>query len=203
MNGHLPHPDLEALWQDQPSEPPRISPEEFRSKMHRFERKIFWRNLREYAAGALVLIAFGYYEWRFPALLLRIGSTLTIMGTLYVMYQLHRRASSRPSPAEFGLKPCLEYHRRELERQRDALLAAWSWYLLPFVPGMIVFLAGMMAAQVKAHPGLFLPTLIGYGVLAAIGAAVFFVVWKLNQWTAKKLQTRIDELNTLTSESDQ
>lgn len=202
MNDNLSHPDLEALWREQPSEPPRISLEEFRNKMHRFERKIFWRNLREYVAGAVVLAAFGYYEWRFPALLLRIGSTLTIIGTLYVMYQLHRRASSRPSPAELGLKPCIEYHRRELERQRDALRAVWSWYLLPFVPGMIVFFAGMMANQVKAHPGLFLPTVIGYGVPAAIVAALFFAVWKLNQWSAKKLQVRIDELDELTGNSD-
>lgn len=197
MNDHLPHPDLEALWRSQPTEPPHIPPDELRSKMHRFERKIFWRNVREYVAGAVVLIAFGYYEWRFPALLLRIGSTLTIIGTLYVMFQLHRRASSQPSPAELGLMPCLAYHRHELERQRDALLAVWSWYLLPFVPGMIVFLAGMMVNQMNVHPGFLVSTLIGYAIVALAMAAMFFAVWKLNQWSAKRLQARIDELDGL------
>lgn len=197
MNDNLSHSELGALWQSQPTEPPRMSPEDLRGRMRSFERRIFWRNLREYVAGAIVLIAFGYYEWLFPALLLRIGSTLTIAGTLYVMYQLHRRASARISPADAGMKSCLEYHRQELERQRDALRAVWSWYLLPFVPGMAVFLAGMMVNQWRAHPGLLLPTLAGFGLLALIMAAVFFAVWKLNQWSAKKLQVQIDELDAL------
>ena len=153
MNDNLSHSELGALWQSQPTEPPRMSPEELRSRMHRFERRIFWRNLREYAAGVVVLIVFGYYEWLFPALLQRIGSTLTIAGTLYVMYQLHRRASARISPADAGMKSCLEYHRQELERQRDALRAVWSWYLLPFVPGMAVFLAGMMVKSMEGASG--------------------------------------------------
>lgn len=197
MNDNLSHSELGALWQSQPTEPPRMSPEELRSRMHRFERRIFWRNLREYTAGVIVLIVFGYYEWLFPALLQRIGSTLTIAGTLYVMYQLHRRASARISPADAGMKSCLEYHRQELERQRDALRAVWSWYLLPFVPGMAVFLAGMMVNQWRAHQGLLVPTLAGFGLLALIMAAVFFAVWKLNQWSAKKLQIQIDELDAL------
>lgn len=34
--------------------------------------------------------------------------------------------------------------------------------------------------------------------LISIGvAAVFFAVWKLNQWAARKLQAQIDELDTL------
>lgn len=198
MNDNLSDPQLPALWQNQPTEPPRISPGDLRGKMRRFERKIFWRNLREYVAGAVVLAAFGYYEWRFPAPLSRIGSTLTIVGTLYVMYQLHRRASTRVSPAELGTNSCLEYFRRELERQRDALRAVSSWYLLPFVPGVAFFLAGMMANQLKTHPTTLLPTMAGFGILALIVAAVFLAIRKLNQRSANKLQIRIDELDGLT-----
>jgi hypothetical protein len=203
MNENLSHSELEALWQSQPTEPPRISPEDLRSKVLRFERKIFWRNLREYFAGAVVLIGFGYYEWRFPHLLLRIGSTLTIAGTLYVMHQLHRRGSNRPSLAALGMEPCLVHHRHELERQRDALRAVWSWYLLPFVPGMSVFLIGMMVDQCKVHPAQAGSIAVGYFALTLVMAAVFLGVWKLNQRSANKLQVRIDELNELTRDSGQ
>jgi hypothetical protein len=202
MGDELSDSKVEALWQGQPTEPPHISPEDLRRKMDRFERRIYWRNVREYVAGAFVVAAFGYYEWRFPTVLMRIGSGLMILGTLYVMYELHRRASARTAPAELGMSTCLDFHRRELERQRDALRSVWTWYLLPFVPGMIVFLAGMAWIVLKANPAVMLRALIGLGVMGIVVAAVFFAVWKLNRWTANKLQSRIDALNALTRDTD-
>jgi hypothetical protein len=47
--------DMKNLWQSQPTESPKIRPEDFRPKMDRFERRIFWRNLREYAASVVVI----------------------------------------------------------------------------------------------------------------------------------------------------
>ena len=37
---------------------------------------------------------------------------------------------------------CLEFHRSELVRQRDLLRSVWWWYLLPFVPGMLLIPVG-------------------------------------------------------------
>ena len=190
--------DMKHLWQSQPTEPPRIHPEELRKKMNKFERRIFWRNIREYAAGAVVVAIFGYYEWRFHSLLVRLGSGLIIAGTLYVMYQLHQRASTRPAPAHLGLSTCIEFHRKSLERQRDALRTVWSWYLLPFVPGLAVLVIGSIVNQWVAHRHL----VINSFVSPAIMAAFFFVVWKLNRWAAKRLQTQIDELDKLSHGSD-
>jgi hypothetical protein len=189
--------DVRDLWQSQPTEPPRISLEDFRGKMRKFERKIFWRNLREYAAGAFVVVCFGFYEWKFPALLLRIGSGLVIAGTIYVMFQLHRRASFRSAPADLGLSPCIEFHRQALERQRDALRGIWSWYLLPFVPGLAVFFTGTAVSQWTFHPVGMGSLLKGYGIVVGLSAAVFFAVWKLNQRAADKLQAQIDEMIAL------
>ena len=189
--------DMKNLWQGQPTEPPKSSPEDMRRKMHKFERRIFWRNMREYAAGAFVIAAFGFYEWKFPALLVRIGSGLIIAATIYVMFQLHRRASVRPAPADLGLSTCIDFHRHALERQRDALRAVWSWYLLPFIPGFTVFSIGMAVNQRAARPGDLGHLVMGFGILTGCAAAVFFGVWKLNQWGAKKLQSQIDELDKL------
>lgn len=189
--------EMNNLWQSQPTEPPRISPEDLRRKMRNFERRIFWRNLREYTAGALVVAAFGFYEWKLPALLLRVGSGLTIAGALYVMFQLHRRASVRPAPADLGLSTCINFHQQALERQRDALRSVWSWYLIPFVPGLAVFLVGTAANQWAAHPMSLGHLVMGYGILVGCVAVVFFAVWKLNQSAAEKLQAQIDELTAL------
>jgi hypothetical protein len=191
--------DIRDLWQSQPTEPPRISLEDLRGKMQKFERRIFWRNIREYAGGVFVVAAFGFYEWKLPALLLRLGSGLTIAGALYAMFQLHRRASVRPAPADLGLSTCLEFRRQSLERQRDALRGVWSWYLLPFVPGLAVFFMGTAVSQWTAHPVGMGHLLMGHGILVGLVGAVFFAVWKLNQRGADRLQAQIDEVTELCS----
>jgi len=175
--------------------------------MHKCERKIFWRNLREYIAGAVVVAAFAYYEWIFPGLLLRIGSALIILGTLYVMYQLHRRASAEPAPADLGSSTYLEFHHRQLVRQRDALRAVWLWYLLPFVPGIAVFLAGlaqsaMNQARFAGHPLNMLQVAGFIGGSATFVVVVFVGVWLLNRWCVTKLQARIDDLDALKRDPD-
>src|ERR1700758_3728410 len=91
--------NMQHIWQNQPSEPPRISLDDLRYKMHEVERQIARRNTREYVAGAIVVLVFSFYEWRFSTVLLRVGSSLPIAGTLYMMYQLHRKASVRSAPA--------------------------------------------------------------------------------------------------------
>lgn len=203
MTNESPSTDMKNLWQSQPTEPPRIHPGQLRKKMDRFERRIFWRNLREYAAGVVVIAIFGFYEWRFRTLLVRLGSGMIIAGTLYVMYQLHRRASRRPAPADLGASTCIEFHRKSLERQRDALRTVWSWYLLPFVPGLSVLAIGSIASQRAAHPGnlgqLVISVLASQGIIPAL----FFAVWKLNRRAAEKLQAQIDELNAFREDPNQ
>ena len=193
---------FEGLWQSQPTEPRKINPEDLRRRMQRFERRIARRNLREYLAAAFVVCVFGYYTHLFPMLLVRIGCAMVIAGTLYVMFELHRRASAEPAPAELALTSCVEFQRRQLERQRDALRSVWSWYLLPFVPGICVFLVGLFEFGVRtAHAagrsfnaG---TIVVSFGLVSAVAAGVFFAVWKLNLRAARKLEAQIEELNAL------
>ena len=198
--------DFDKLWQNQPQESPGVSLDDLRRKMDRFKRRIFWRNIREYVAGAIVVAWYSYYAWRFSGLLLRFGSGLTIAGALYVMYQLHRRGSAEPAPADLGRSTYVEFHRSELVRQRDALRTVWSWYLLPFVPGLAVFLAGlarsaMNTAQVVGHP-LSALQVAGFVTGSASFVVVVFVgVWMLNRWSVTKLQAQIDELDVMARDS--
>jgi hypothetical protein len=189
--------DMKNLWQSQPAEPPKIRPEVLRRKMNKFERTIFWRNMREYAASVVVIVVFGYYGLKLHGLLLRVGAGLVIAGTLEVMYELHRRGSVRTPPADLGLNTCIDFHRKSLERQRDALRTIWSWYLLPFVPGLAVFEIGSAMNQWKAHPAALGHIVTNFIISGGTIAAIFLAIWKLNQWTAAKLQKRIDELTAL------
>ena len=191
---------VRGLWQSQPTEPAKITPPELRQKMQKFERRISRRNLREYAASAFVVLIFGYYEWKFPSPLMRIGSGLIILAALYVARQLHRRGKAGSAQMDLALNPCLDFYRLELERQRDLLRSVWSWYLLPFVPGLAIFEFGIAVAISSSHQGPLAhlgPAVLTFSLSSAFIAAVFFFTWKINQAGAKKLQLQIDDLTSL------
>ena len=180
------HFEICDLWQQSSGEPPRFNPEEFRDTIKRFERRIRRRNLGEYAAAALVMGIFACYAWIFPTLLLRAGCGLVIAGTAYVVYQLHGKASARPTPAELGLRNCVDFQRSQLVRQRDALKAVWSWYLLPFVPGMAVFLVGLFqftksTTEAAGRPFQTAAAIAGFSLVSGCVALVFVLIWLLNR----------------------
>jgi hypothetical protein len=78
-------------------------------------------------------------------------------------------------------------------RQREALRTVWSWYLAPFVPGMLVFLAGVSFTEANPAPlsvrlGVFLA---GLGIMAAVFAAIAWI----NALAVKKLDAEIAALD--------
>jgi hypothetical protein len=166
-----------------------MSVDELRLRAGKFQKKTYWRNAREYVAGLLVVVGAGYLFWYMPDALTRVGLALMIAGALYVIWHLHRRGSSRTLPADLGLASGLEFYRRELERQRDLLQSVWLWYLGPLIPGPVV----LMAANARIRPGEL--RLFGLNFVAFILFAA--LVWMLNQRGARRLQSRIDELNAL------
>ena len=184
--------DPRNLWQGQEVEKVILTVDEVRRRAARFERRIHWRNVREYLAGALVTAFWTVQLWRAHGWRLT-PAVLTIAGTIYVMFQLHRRGSARPLPADVGIRGSIEFHRVELERQRDALHAVWHWYLLPFVPGLAAVLV---------------VTGIDHGINAVlIGMGVFFVlvfvgIWALNEWVARKLDRKIQELKAMETDHE-
>jgi hypothetical protein len=189
-----PPTDLQTLWQSQPVDPKQFSSEEIRDKATRFQRRVRFRNLREYVAAVFVLVIFSGYAWKASTWLSKSGPALIVVGTLYIMFQLYTRAASLPVAGGEGgagvTESCAQFHRRELERQRDLLRTVWQWYLGPLVPGLLVmFVDGFIDAGEKG----------GVAIVASLGSApitvlVFLGVWWLNAVGAKKLQREIDAL---------
>ncbi len=169
--------------------------EDVRKGADKFYRYIKWRNRVEYAACVVVVVGFSSYVFLLPNLVHKIASVLVVLATFYVGWQLHRRASAIP-PEAAGATPLLQLARTQLVRQRDALRSIFSWYLLPFLPGMGLFLTGTLL-QKRAEGGL---KLISDGIGPAVVVAVFAGVWWLNQVAARKLQRHIDEIDALMGE---
>ncbi len=183
----FPENDLRRTWQEQTVFEAPIDIDEITQQARRFQRRIRWRNRLEYAAAVIGVVVYFVYIWVFESPWIRAGSLLFVFGGLSIIYQLHKRGSSRTVPTGAS---CAEFHRSELQRQRDALLSIMRWYVGPLIPGAVVFNIGIAAV----HP--WGPWLV-LSLATAGWVALGLMVYMLNQRGARKLQREIDELQEL------
>jgi hypothetical protein len=187
---------IQEIWQCQPVEGIKMSADQIRNRTVKFENRIFWRNAREYAGALIGAVVFAVSFVKTNDLGMRAAFVVLIAGLCYVVYELHKRAAAVPA-SEMGTEPCVQFHRRTLERQRDYLRHIWRWYLGPLVPGMLALVAASIRlAHERLHSLSALQLLKGLGPLAVI-VLLFVLVWKINDWAANALQKQIDELNAI------
>jgi len=178
----------QEIWQSQPVEGIKMSAAAIRQRAGKFESRIQWRNIREYVGSSIAAVLFAYFFAKTHDPLFRIAYALFIAGLGWVVFQLHRKGSSRSMPAAMGTSTCLQFFRAELERQRDVVKNVWPWYLAPLVPGFAVLTVG----YVRSLP--YPAGLAGAAWLDGIVAVLFFLIWKMNRRAARCLQRLIDEL---------
>lgn len=159
----------------------------------KFYRIIKWRNRIEYVACAVAIAVFTYYFFTLPHILHKIGSVLVIAAAIFAPWQLHRRASA-VSPEIAGTMPIYVFLRGQLVRQRDALKTIFGWYILPFVPGVALMIAGNgLDPRIEAAGP---PIWVRWLALVSM-VAITAGIWWANQVVARRLQTRIDEIDVL------
>jgi uncharacterized membrane protein YfcA len=191
MTNQTPKDRMQDIWLCQPVEGMKMSIEEIRSRAGKFEKKIRWRNVREYGAGAIAGVFLGFSIASTRNVLDRAAFALLIVGMVYALYQLHRKGQVRSMPGEMGTEPSLQFYRTQLERQRDLVSNVWAWYLWPFVPGLV--LSVLASVPHNSHPRHIAALAFWYGLVA-----VFFVfVWRLNVRAARCLQRMIDALGAV------
>jgi hypothetical protein len=178
--------ELQDLWQSQNPEPIHMSMEEIRRKAVKLQRRVRWRNVREYVSCLAGIVISGRWIWTMSNPIMRAGSAVMVVSMLYVIYQLYRRGASREITGD-----CLEFHRRELERQRDAVASVWHWYLGPMVPPLLIWTIGSVAYNRAPRHLWFV------AAFSVVCAAFFYGVGRLNQRAAGCLQRQIDELDKL------
>lgn len=197
MQTKPPPRDLKTLWRDQATEDHSVTLENIHTRADSFQRQIRRRNVRETVAAAFVIVVFGWYAWIFPGWMIKTGSILSMFAAAFVVWELRKRAAGTALPDTFGTA-LVEFHRRELVRQRDALKSVGTWYIAPFIPGASLMSLGRyyqfhVAGRTIAwdHRVIILGSIIV--------ALLFAIVWVLNAWGAKRLQRKIDELDKLQS----
>ncbi len=178
--------DLNRLWQEQPAQEVSMALEDVRTRARKWEQTVGRRNLLEYAGALFVIVSTAMHIRHEANVIVLAGEWLLVLGTLYVVYHLHRWGSARSMPAD-ALMDCLNFHRAELGRQRDLLRGVWWWYLLPFVPGPALIIIGGAIERPDRR-------LLALGVAAAFVVG-FTLIGKLNANAARKLQRVIDGLD--------
>ena len=171
--------------------------ETLRAGADRFYRRLRRRNAIEYIASALVVVCFSALAFGAPFPVVRVGAVLIVAATLFVSWQIGRRASAVAPPSVESALPLLVHQRAQLVRQRDALASVGLWYLLPFAPGMALI---MFAPAFEHGPAVLLSMRWKDIASMAFIFAVFGGVWWLNLFAARKLQKAIDEIDVLTGE---
>jgi hypothetical protein len=199
MAPERPPSDAKSLWRKQQPEDAAVTLDNIHDRAQKFQSQIRRRNLREYVAALIVIPVFGFYIWIFPGWMIKTGSALSIIATLFVMWQLHKRAAAQTLQANSGMA-LIDFHREELIRQRNALKSVAVWYLAPFIPGVLLIGLGRYfqfhvpgRTQAWDHQVIILASVI---VVLISGA-----VWLLNAWAAERLQRKIDQLDNLRSSS--
>jgi len=180
------------LWRSNTEEKFTMSIAELTTRAHSFQGRIKRRNLTEYLAAVLVIGIFGWMTFLIPVPVIKLGAVLIVAATIYVCWLLNRRGSGGGADAVSGAENLMQFHRQELIRQRDALRSVWRWYLLPFVPGLIVFIVGTNLSTLTDLG--FWSRLAASGMNLTFVGGIFGGVWAINHFAANKLDRDIQAL---------
>lgn len=180
---------VQKLWQDQPLEGVKMSAEEIRRRAGKFERRIWWRNMREtvaslFAAGVLLYFLATSHDW-----LSRVTFGLLSGSMVWIVVALHRKGSAKKLPEGVDTLTGVRFYRAELERQYEVVKSIWRWYLAPMVPGFLVYTIGYAIKFPR------LGSLPRLALMDSIVALAFYATWRLNMRAARCLQRMIAELN--------
>jgi hypothetical protein len=178
--------DPRALWQAQTGSTPPFTAAEIARRASLLSSRVGRRNRREYMAAALVVLIFGAYLIVFRHPLMQLGSALIMVAALFVIWRLKTHGTATP-PEQAGSLAGVDAYRVELVRQRDLLRGVWLWYLAPFVPGFVLFLAGVVRLS-RAPIG---PR---FAIVVVFCLLVFGGIAYLNFRGARLLQREIDSL---------
>ena len=189
MPSEFPMNDPRNIWQNQPTEPFKMSADELRRKAQQRERKARFEAIYSTILVLLVCIFFARTFARAHEVLPRLGLGLLILWGLHFAYQARRGIWPRRLGPDATVSTSLEFYRSALERRRYYGLHIWrrSGLTFCFLGIALLVLPGLIQSDAPR----FLLNNLPFFVLLAIWLAIFFPMRKRR---LRKLQQEIDEL---------
>ena len=197
MPDEFPMKEPKHIWQNQPTEPFKMSADEIRRKARRLQTKARIEALSWIVIGLFLSVIFARTFAKAGDLVSRLGWGLLSAWGIYGAFQAWRWIWPGKLAPDSTVATSREFYRRELERRRDYGRNVWNRSGLTFCflgLGMVV-LPGLLKS-IEA-PRLLLNA-VPLFVLLSIWIASFIVLRKRNQ---RKLQREIDELDALEREN--
>jgi hypothetical protein len=153
--------ELRRLWQSQKPEKnmnQTISLSEIRVQASAFDRKMRFRNAREYVAAAIICAGFGWRAFHAHSWLESAASVEIVLTAIWITATLVRSVTPEPGPSA-TMREVLAFHRTQMDRQIKLLSRAYVWYVAPLAVG----LTGLMTSdflRLGATPPLIATSLI-------------------------------------------
>jgi hypothetical protein len=187
--------ELFRLWQEMP--PPSRSADaaqlarELRHRTAKFDRRIFWRNFREYAAGAVMLLWFVWLSFHPPLRAIAFAGIAAVSFVMAYLWLSHR-GTMRLDPAvdvksyQLALLARYDHQIRLLKRVK-------YWYVLPAYLWMLLVIVSV--------PSRFPGGRVAHFVI--VTAFALFVVWLNEGYGVRKLRAERRNTESLIREADQ
>ena len=193
MPDEFPLNDPKKIWQEQPTEPVKMSLDEIRRKAQKFQTKSRLKVLAAMVIGLFVCVAFAHMSAVVQDVIPRIGWGVISIWGLYGAYAAYKWIWPRSLAEDATLSTSLCFYRSELERRRDYERHIWRR------SGVAFCFAGLALALIpELIPAIETPRLLlnaaPFFVLLVIWFVLFLFVRKHSRL---KLQREIDELNAL------
>src|SRR5271166_1125555 len=119
MPSDFPMKDPQKVWQNQPTEPLKMSANDLRRKALDRQSKARFGARFTIIIGIVCCIVFTWSIVRAHTLLARMGFGLVSLCMVYAAYRAYKWTWPRNLPEEAPIHTCIEFYRRELERERD------------------------------------------------------------------------------------
>jgi hypothetical protein len=182
--------EIKQLWQTQALPAPAPVDDlsgRMKQKMRRFNRDIFWRDIREVAACAVIILWFGADLRHDHSTLRWTGDVILVLSGGYIAAKLLRaRRSQRSFLNPDSVREFLAGELDKVERQIRLLRTVFWWYLLPLLCGVCLFFVGTNS-----------DLLTDAIVLPVFFLTYWFIYW-INQYAVKKtllpLKTELEQM---------
>ena len=190
----LDHEELIRMWQENSLTPPIDIAQltrEICAKVEKFDRRILWRNLREYAAGG-VLIAWFLWQSFEPSRRMIAIAGIAAVGFVMVYLWLSHRANKPLDPSA----DARSYQKALLARydlQIRLLSQVKYWYVLPLYAWVVLVITLVPPRTSWSRPVAF--------AFATLLCA--FVVWLNESYGVRKLRAEREKAESLVQSEDQ
>lgn len=196
MRSEFPMNDPQGIWQNQRTEPLKMSANELHTRARQRQSRARFEARLSIVIGLACSVLFAWTFTRAHEALARMGWGLLSLWGIYAAFHAYKWIRPQNLPQDAPISTCLEFYRNELERRRDYLRHRWWRSGLPFfILGMTMVIVGTGPRTVSPHP--LLNVIPFLGLLAVWAVAFSFVKKKLGQ---ENLQQEIEELRTFKTE---